>query len=199
MTTADDPASPDDAHGVADVAPWDVVSSAVHWEGYSTVRVDRVAMPDGEVVEREVVEHMDAACVVAITGDGDVVLVRQYRHALGRFVLEVPAGGVDEGEDARSAAIRELAEEVGLRAGRLDHLARFHSSVGWCTEATDVWLARDLTSIPRPEGFRPVHEEAHMEVVRLPLDVAVDAVHDGTIIDAKTMVAILRAQAFLVD
>lgn len=177
--------------------PWEVIESTIHWEGYSTVRVDRVAMPDGDVAEREVVEHMAAACVVAMTADREVVLVRQYRHALGRFVLEVPAGGVDPVEEPEDAAVRELAEEVGLRPGRIDHLARFHNSVGWSTECTDIYLARELAEAPPPEDFHAVHEEAHMEVVRLPLDAAIDAVHDGTITDSKTIIALLRTQAFL--
>lgn len=174
--------------------PWEVVDSTVHWSGYSTVRVDRVTMPDGEVVEREVVEHRPAVGVLPVTEDGDVLLVRQYRHALGRTCLEVPAGGVDDDDDdARTAARRELAEEVGVAAGRLDHLAHLANSVGWSTEVTDLWLARDLSTVAPPDGYVPVHEEASMELVRLPLDEAVTAVHDGTITDAKTVVALLRA------
>ncbi len=174
--------------------PYEVVDSTVQWSGYSTVRVDTVAMPDGDHVQREVVEHQAAACVVPVTADREVLLVRQYRHALRQYVLEVPAGGVDPDDaDARAAAERELAEEVGRRAGRLDHLASFFNSVGWCTEATEIFLARDLVEVPPPDDFRAVHEEADMEVVVLALDDAVAAVHDGTITDGKTVIALLRA------
>ncbi len=209
MSTPDDAPSPDDGAAGGDpsgggsglgttsgAAAWQVVGSEVHWEGYSTVRTDTIVLPGGGTGQREVVEHQPAVAVVPLTPDGDVVLLRQYRHALQRYVLEVPAGGVDEDDDGpEQAAQRELAEEVGRRAGRLVHLTRFDNSVGWCTEYTDVYLATDLVEVPPPADFAPVGEEADMEVVLLPLDVAVAAVHNGTITDSKTVIGLLLASA----
>lgn len=182
--------------GERESAPWEVTASEVHWSGYSTVRTDTVVLPDGDTVEREVVEHQPAVAVVPVTSDGDVVLVRQYRHALGRYVLEVPAGGVDpDDDDPESAAQRELREEIGRRAGRLTHLTRFDNSVGWCTEYTDLYLGTELADAPPPEGFEPEGEEADMELVVLPLAAAVEAARDGTLTDSKTIIALLLAAA----
>ncbi|WP_238445935.1 NUDIX domain-containing protein [Salsipaludibacter albus] len=177
-----------------DAAPWEVLDTEVHWSGYSTVRTDTIALADGGTAEREVVEHQPAVAVVPLTADGDVVLLRQYRHALRRYVLEVPAGGVDEDDvGPEEAAQRELAEEIGRRAGRLEHLTRFDNSVGWCTEYTDVYVATDLVDAPPHDGFTAEAEEADMEVVVLPLDAAVAAAHDGTITDSKTVIGLLLA------
>ena len=173
---------------------FDTLDSRVVHEGFSTVRVDQVRMPDGSETEREVVEHTDAVAVVPLFDDGTVALLRQYRHPVGQYLLEIPAGILDvDGEPEPDAARRELAEEVCLAAGRLDHLTTFHNSAGWCDERTHVYLGRDLSPTARPDGFEPEHEEADMEVVRLPLAEAVAGVHRGEITDAKTVVGLLMA------
>ncbi len=176
---------------------WEVVASTVEWEGYSTVRVDTIRLPDGSTAQREVVEHQPAVAVVPLTAAREVVLVRQYRHAFGTYLLEVPAGGVDpedvdpEQPDSRAAGERELVEEIGRFPGHMHLLTTFRNSVGWSTEVTDIWLATDLVD-RQPDGdWDPVGEEADMEVVVLPLDEAVAAVHDGTITDGKTMLALI--------
>lgn len=180
--------------GDPDWSWFEVKSSRVVHDGWSRVRVDEVAMPDGSVSDREVVEHTSAVAVVPLMDDGTVVLLRQYRHAVGGYLLEIPAGILDvEAEPEPDAAQRELAEEVGLRAGRLDHLTTFWNSAGWCDERTHVYLGRELVEAERPDGFVLEAEEADMEVVRLPLDDAVAAVRDGSITDAKTVVGLLMA------
>lgn len=177
---------------------WEVVGSTVQWQGYSTVRVDTIRLPDGSTAQREVVEHQPAVAVVPLTAAGEVVLVRQYRHAFGTYLLEVPAGGVDPDDpDSRTAGERELVEEIGRFPGRMDHLTTFRNSVGWCTEYTDIWLATNLVDREPDPDWEPVGEEADMEVVVLPLDEAVAAVHDGTINDGKTVIALLLTQAHL--
>ena len=172
---------------------YEVRSSKVTHEGaLSTMRVDEVAMPDGDVAEREIVEHDDAVAVVALDRDGNVVLIRHYRHAVRECVLEIPAGKLDvEGEAPADAARRELAEEVGLIADDLQQLIHFHNSAGWSEEATTVYLAFDVVPGDAPEGFEAVHEEADIEVLRVSLDDALVRIDRGEITDAKTVIGLL--------
>ena len=157
-----------------------------------SVRIDEVRMPDGHVASREIADRMSAVGAVAVDADDRVVLLRQYRHALGRHFLEVPAGKLDvEGEPPADAMQRELAEEVELHAGELVELLRFTNSAGWTTEETTVYLATDLTEVPRPADFELRAEEADMDVLRVPFDEAVAMIHTGEIVDAKTVIGLL--------
>lgn len=164
--------------------------------GFFQVRADEITMPDGGTARREVVEHNGAVAVVPLMDDGTVVLLRQYRHALGTYVIEIPAGKLDvDGEEPEEAANRELVEEIGHRAGKLTHLSSFHNSVGWTDEVTHVWMGTQLEGAERPAGFTASGEEADMELLRWPMDVALEAVRDGTITDAKTIIGLLGASA----
>lgn len=169
-----------------------VESSRQAYDGaLSRVRIDRVQMPDGAVVEREVVEHPDAVAVVALDGS-DVVLLRQYRHPVGDELLEIPAGKLDEaGEAPADAARRELVEETGLAAETLVELLTFHNSAGWSDESTTIYLAPSVRPADAPDGFSPEGEEAHMDVLRLPMADALDGVRRGDITDAKTVIGLL--------
>ena len=180
---------------MSDASAWfETLESRTAHDGFATVRVDTVRMPDGDVAEREVVEHTPAVAVVPLFDDGTVVLLRQYRHPIGRYLLEIPAGKLDvDGEDPADAARRELAEETGLQAAELVHLTTFENSAGWTTEWTAVHLGTGLTETAPPDDFEAEHEEADMEVVRLPLAEAVDAVVRGEITDAKTVIGLLLA------
>lgn len=174
---------------------FEIESSEIVYDGHlSRVRVDNVRMPDGDIVSREVVEHPDAVAVVAVDPDGQVVLLRQYRHPITSTELEIPAGKLDEpGEGRAEAARRELAEEVGLAADNLVELVTFHNSSGWTDESTTVYLATDVYAVDAPEGFSPHAEEADMDIVRLPLAEAVARTHRGEIPDAKTVIGLLLA------
>lgn len=149
--------------------------------------------PDGDRFERELVHHPGAVVVVPLHADGTVTLVRQYRAAIDCDLLEVPAGKRDvDGETPEVTAARELAEEVGLRAGRLDLLARFYNSPGFSDELTHLFLARDLDRCPSDaQGF----EERHMTVEAVPLSAAPALVSEGRIIDAKTIIGLSLAAA----
>lgn len=174
------------------IAWFETVARRTTHEGFSTVHVDTVRMPDGVEVERELVDHVDAVAVVPVMDDGMVVLLRQYRHPVGGYLLEIPAGILDvDGESLEDAAQRELAEEIGMRAERLEHLTTFWNSAGWNTERTHVYVGRGLRPAPPPDGFESVHEEADMEIVRLPLADAVAEVRSGRITDAKTVIGLL--------
>jgi 8-oxo-dGDP phosphatase len=171
---------------------FEVESSEVVYEGFSTVRVDLVRMPDGSAATREIVEHNDAVAVVPLDTDGRVVLLSQYRHALGEAALEIPAGKLDrEGEEPEAAARRELLEETGLQADALERLVTFDNSGGWTDEQTTVYLARDVRPGDVPDDFTATAEEADMEIVRLPLEEAVEKARSGEITDAKTLVGLL--------
>ena len=183
----------DDGRAPAAAARFPVVESTVTHEGMmSTLRIDRVAMPGGRVASREVAQRPDAVAIVPLTTAGEVVLLRQYRHPVGRYELEVPAGLLDvEGEEAADAAQRELAEEIGMAAGTLERLTRFWNSAGWSDEATTVFVGHDLRPAAPDDDFVAEAEEADMQVLRVPLDEAVALVRSGEITDAKTVIGLL--------
>ncbi|MDX1657951.1 MAG: NUDIX hydrolase [Nitriliruptorales bacterium] len=173
---------------------FETVSRETVHRGYSTVHQDRVRMPDGSVHDREVVEHFDAVAVVPLLDDGSVLLLKQYRHPLERYVLEIPAGKLDqEDEDRAEAARRELREEVGYDARDLDELVTFANSAGWNNEQTTVYLARGLHEAEARDEFELEAEEADMEIVRIPFDDAVAEARRGGLIDAKTVIGLLLA------
>jgi ADP-ribose pyrophosphatase len=156
-----------------------------------TVARARFEAPDGDRFEREIVHHPGAVVIVPLHDDGEVTLVRQFRAAVDKELLEIPAGKRDvDGEPPEATAVRELAEEVGLRAGQLDLLARFYNSPGFSDEFSWCYLATDLTTVATDlQGI----EEQHMSVERVALrDVAV-LISDGRIVDAKTIVGLSLA------
>ncbi len=154
--------------------------------------LDRVRLPNGREADWEVVEHRGAVGIVALEEDGEVHLVRQYRHAPGRDLLEIPAGKLDEGEEPAACARRELAEEVGLGGGAWDRLASFYTTPGFSDEVLHLYLAREL----RPVQAAP-DEDEFLEVVRLPLGEALAMVSAGGIEDAKTIAGLSLAALFL--
>jgi 8-oxo-dGTP pyrophosphatase MutT (NUDIX family) len=152
----------------------------------------RFSAPDGEEFEREVVHHPGAVSVVAVHDDATVVLVRQYRAAVDRELLEIPAGKRDvDGEDPAVTAGRELAEEVGLRAERVEKLGEFFNSPGFCDEHSHVFLALGLTEVPT-DTQGP--EERHMAVERVALADVPALVAAGEIVDAKTIIGLCLAR-----
>ncbi|QIS11319.1 NUDIX domain-containing protein [Nocardia arthritidis] len=154
-----------------------VASRTVYSGAILALRLDKVAMPGGKVVEREVVEHHGAVAVLAVDDADNVVLIRQYRHPVGARLLELPAGLLDvPGEDPLTAARRELAEETGLAARDWSVLVDVALSPGFTDEALRVYLASGLSETDRPE---PEFEEADLELVRLPVAEAVRAALAG--------------------
>jgi 8-oxo-dGDP phosphatase len=144
--------------------------------------------PDGDEFERHIVHHPGAVAVVPLHDDGTVTLVRQYRVALEDDLLELPAGIKDvEGEAERVTAERELAEEAGLAADRVEHLTTFHNAPGMSDETVAIFLARDLREVAHD---RQSVEEHAMTVERLSLDEALGMIEDGRITDAKTIIGL---------
>ncbi len=166
-----------------------VLDSQRKFEGkICSLRVDTVEMPNGRTATREVVEHEPVVAIVPIDGDGNVVLVRQYRLATGGVLLEVPAGGVDKGESPEDAAQRELREEIGMRAASLEPIGEFYVSPGFLTEYVYAFLATDLSDSPADAD-----EDEDIAVVRVPLAEAVAMVERGEFRDAKSIAGILIA------
>ena len=171
-------------------------SQITHHGMLTTMRVDTLRAPDGDVVKREIAARPNAVGMVPLTATGEVILVRQYRHAVGRYELEIPAGLLDvDGEAEHAAAQRELTEEIGMAAGTLRRLTTFCNSCGWSDEATTVFLATELSEAQVDAGFEADAEEADMTVLRMPLDDAVAAVQRGDIRDAKTVIGLLLVAA----
>ena len=174
---------------------WPVVASRTLGTGViTTLQQDDVRTPDGELIKREYLEHPGAVSVIALDAEQRVALVRQYRHPVRHRLIEPPAGLLDvAGENYLLAAQRELAEEVGLSAGRWDVLVDLFSTPGILGESLRVYLARDLQPADAPEGFLREGEEAHMDIVWAPLPDLVDAVLDGRVHSPSLVAGVLAA------
>jgi ADP-ribose pyrophosphatase len=179
-------------------AQWPVVSSSEQFRGrLVTVRADKVRMPGSNVAEREVVVHPGAVAILALDDAGQVLLIRQYRHPVGRLLWEIPAGLRDvAGESLSNAARRELLEEAGYRARDWRVLADYYSSPGFTTERLRIFLARDLEFVPPGErDFVPEDEEAELVPAWLALDEAVRKVLAGELHNGATALGILASYA----
>lgn len=155
-----------------------------------SVRVDRVRLGDGTESTREVVEHPGAVAILPVLDDGRLALVRQFRYAVGRELLEVPAGTREPGEGPRECAMRELREETGFSSDDVEELTRFFVSPGWCTEELIVYRARNL----RAGDAAPERDERLAVVIVAPDDVPA-LIAAGQIADAKTITAVLAHRA----
>ncbi len=181
---------------LADVAlSWPVLSTRVLAQGHiATFAEDEVRTPDGSTVHREYLRHPGAVGVIALDDAGRVVLVRQYRHPVRHRLTEPPAGLLDHAdEDPLVAAQRELAEEVGLAAGRWDVLVDLFSTPGIIGEGIRVFLARDLSAADRPDGFVAEGEEAEMDTVWASLDDLLDGVLGGRLHNPTLVTGVLAA------
>jgi ADP-ribose pyrophosphatase len=166
----------------------DVLSSREVYQGkIVSLRVDEIALTEGRTATREVVEHPGAVVIIALDTNGEVFLVRQYRHAVRRYLLELPAGGLEPGEEPLATAQRELREEVGLEAGTWTALGYFFSSPGFANEILHVFLAEDL----RPGRADPDEDEDLLVVMRKADELFE---HPEQIQDAKSLAALLLLQ-----
>lgn len=167
--------------------------TVVHSGAVITLCRSEFESPAGDRFQRDVVRHPGAVSVVPLLDDGTVVLVRQYRAPIDQMVLEIPAGKRDVADEPlEETARRELIEEVGLSPGRLEHLAMFHNSIGFCDEESHVFLGTELTPAPMD---RQGIEEAHMEIVHVALADTPAMISAGEITDAKTVIGLSLAWA----
>jgi 8-oxo-dGTP pyrophosphatase MutT (NUDIX family) len=169
--------------------PTTVASHHIHTGRIIDVSTERLRYGNGREYDLDFVRHPGAAAVVAVDGTGRVCLVRQYRHGVTDFLWEIPAGKLDAGEGPQSCAVRELAEETGVSAGRWTSLGRYFPAPGIFTEVIHLYLARDLeVGMPKPDA------DEELEIQWLPLTDAADMVLRGEWNDGKTAMALWRAQ-----
>ena len=161
--------------------------------GVVDLGVESVTLPNGVQTELAVIRHPGASAIVALDRGGNVAMLAQYRHAVGDWMREIPAGCRNAGENGLECARRELGEEAGVAAARWDHLGSIVTIPSFCDERIELYLARDLSS-----GQGDLDHDEIIHVSRVPLEETFAMIARGEIIDAKTIVALYRARDFLV-
>ncbi|TKB82007.1 MAG: NUDIX hydrolase [Nitrospira sp.] len=153
-----------------------------------TLNVETVTLPNGATIDLESIHHPGAAAVVPMKDQETVVLIRQYRHAAGGFILEIPAGKLNPGEDPLDCAARELEEEIGYRAGAFELLSSVLTTPGFTDEVIHIYRGTGLI-----KGRQNLGHDEVLEVIEMPLAEAIQAIHKGTIRDGKTIVGLQTA------
>ncbi len=153
---------------------------------------DTILMPHGKEVIREIIIHNGASAIIPIDNDGNIIFVRQYRHPALEHILEIPAGTLEKDEDPYDCAERELEEETGFKASKIEFLTKMYSAVGFCTEMLHIYIAEGLY-----EGKQNLDEDEFVAIEKYSLDESVEMIFNGKIKDSKTMVAILAYKELL--
>lgn len=167
----------------------ELVSSQRVYEGrVVSLRVDTVRLPSDRITEREIVEHQGSVAIVALDEEDDVLLVNQFRAAVGRALLEIPAGTLEADEEAEACALRELQEETGYVAGHIEELYVFYTSPGFSNERIWLYLATNLEP-----GSQDMESDENIEVVKLPFGRALEMINLGEICDGKTILGLMAA------
>jgi ADP-ribose pyrophosphatase len=166
-----------------------IASKSIYKGRIFDVRTDRIREGEAEY-DRDIIVHPGSAVVVPVFEDGTVALVRQYRHAAGEYLLEIPAGSLDADESPETGAARELEEEIGFRAAKLEKLAEFYVSPGFLTEKMFVYIATGLTKTQQN-----LDQDEFVEIEHYTFPQALDLIRTGTIEDAKTIAGLLLAGA----
>ena len=152
---------------------------------------DEILLPNGHTGIREIIRHPGAVCVLPITEEGDVIFVNQFRYALNKVTLEVPAGKLEKGEDPMEAALRELSEETGLSAKNIFSIGDLYTTPALIDEVIHMYIATDLT-----QGEQHLDYDEFVNTLKIPLSKAVDMVMNGEIKDSKTQTIILKADKY---
>jgi len=173
--------------------PFELLRSETLLKGRAfAIRRDWLKTPDGRETKYDIIEHGGSVILVPLDADGNLLFVRQYRHAAGTDLLELPAGTLDEGEEPAVCAAREIREETGFAAGTLEKIGEFYLAPGYSTEFMIVYLARDLT-------YDPLEADADefLSVERIPLAEAIQMAERGEMPDAKSLAALFLARGYL--
>ena len=173
--------------------PFELLRSETLLKGRAfAIRRDWLKTPDGRETKYDIIEHGGSVILVPVDADGNLLFVRQYRHAAGTDLLELPAGTLDEGEEPAVCAAREIREETGFAAGKLEKIGEFYLAPGYSTEFMIVYLARDLT-------YDPLEADADefLSVERIPLAEAIQMAERGEMPDAKSLAALFLARGYL--
>lgn len=160
--------------------------------GVVDLGIESASLPNGLTLDLAVIRHPGASAVVAIDERGEIAMLQQWRHAIGGYLWEIPAGTRRNGEDSRACAERELREEAGLGASLWEHLGAIVTIPSFCDERIEIFLARGLT-----ESIQEHDPDEVIRVVRFPFRETLRMIRDGEITDAKTIIGLYRAQAFL--
>ena len=172
---------------------FELLKSEIVYPGHAfTIRRDTLRLPDGREARLDIVEHVGSVIILPLDTNGQILFVRQYRHATGLDLLELPAGTLDKDEAPEACALREIREETGMAAGRLEPLGEFYLAPGYSTEYMYVYLATDL----RYDPLEPDADE-FLSVERFPLAEALAMCDRGEIPDAKSLAAFLLARKHL--
>ena len=159
------------------------LSSRLIYEGRAVkLRIDTVKVPSGRETTREIVEHSDCVAIIAIDADNNILLVKQFRQAVGKELLEIPAGGIEPGEDPVATVRRELREETGYLPRKVKRLGDFYSSPGYCTEYLHLYLATDLISSPLT-----AEDTEDISLIRVPTAQITILITSGSICDTKSI------------
>lgn len=173
--------------------PFELIDTEALFKGRAfTIRRDHLRLPDGRTTKFDIVEHHGSVVILPIDADGNLLFVRQYRHAAGKELLELPAGTLDPGEPPESCAYREIREETGMAAGQLKEIGQFYLAPGYSTEFMLVYLATDLS-------FNPLEADADefLQVEAVPLAQALLLAESGGVPDAKSLAALFLARPYL--
>ncbi len=174
-------------------SPEKTLKSKIVFKGEAIdLRVDTIITADGRRTTREIVEHPGAIVVVPLDAEGNVLLVKQWRTAPHKYLLEIPAGGIEKGEDVEATVIREMQEEIGYKPQKLVRLGGFYSTPGFSTEYLYLYLATDLV----PSRLE-AEDTAGIEIIRVPLSKIPRMILDREIEDAKSIAGLLHALEYL--
>jgi ADP-ribose pyrophosphatase len=173
--------------------PFELLNKEIVYSGRAfTVRRDTLRLPDGHETRFDIVDHIGSVIIIPLDSQGNLLFVRQYRHAAGLDLLELPAGTLNKDEAPDTCAHREIREETGMAAGHMQHLGGFYLAPGYSTEYMHVYLATDLHSDPLEADA-----DEFLIVETIPLARALAIARAGEILDAKSLAAILLAQSVL--
>jgi len=155
---------------------------------------DTIELPDGRLAKWDFIMHKGAAAIIPMDQDGKIIMVRQYRNAVDSYTLEIPAGGLNPGEDMKTCAMRECEEETGLRAVNAQHLIDIRTTVAFCNELIGIYFTRDLE--PSKQNL---DDDEYVTIERYTIDELMEKIHSGEIVDAKTIAGLTTLKLRLLE